>query len=74
MKVMSSTAVAATFQGSTSQSLSGAPGFNPYPVDQAASLIISFPSKFPSQGVPSYTLRGNGVRSYPGCLKFYLNF
>lgn len=38
------------------------PGSNiPYSADHSVALIISFPSKFPSQGSPSFTVRGSGV-------------
>jgi hypothetical protein len=33
----------------------------PYSADLSVALIISFPSKFPSQGSPSFTIRGSGV-------------
>jgi hypothetical protein len=36
----------------------------PYSADHSVALIISFPSKFPSQGSPSFTIRGSGVSRF----------
>ena len=42
-------------------SISSVMELNAAQLDQTASLIISFPSKYPSLGAPSYTIRGSGV-------------
>ena len=38
----------------------------PGPQDYTATLIISFPAKYPAVGTPSYAIRGSGVSSSDG--------